>query len=65
MDMKEVGVAYAAATSSAVAIAVGLTRLVPKLKTSPSIKSVLTKLVPFASVAVSTFEMIPFHSAIF
>lgn len=51
MNMKEVGIAYAAATTSAVGIAVGMSRGVPKLRVSPGIKSVLTSLVPFVSVA--------------
>ncbi|EPQ29819.1 uncharacterized protein PFL1_02492 [Pseudozyma flocculosa PF-1] len=51
MDMKEVGIAYAAATTSAVGIAVGLTRLVPRLRVSPGAKAALGKLVPFVSVA--------------
>lgn len=51
MNMKEVGIAYAAATTSAVAIAVGMSRGVPKLKLSPGVKGVLTSLVPFVSVA--------------
>ena len=51
MNMKEVGLAYAAATTSAVGIAVGMSRGVPKLKVSPGVKGVLTSLVPFVSVA--------------
>ena len=51
MDMREVGVAYAAATSSAVGIAVGMSRLVPRLRIAPGAKAVLTRLVPFVSVA--------------
>ncbi|SOV02426.1 related to Probable mitochondrial transport protein FSF1 [Ustilago sp. UG-2017a] len=51
MNMKEVGLAYAAATTSAVGIAVGMSRGVPKLKVSPGVKGVLTGLVPFVSVA--------------
>ncbi|PWN35299.1 Tricarboxylate/iron carrier [Meira miltonrushii] len=44
MDMKEVGTAYAGATGAAVALAVGLTRIV-----TPG--TLLARLVPFASVA--------------
>lgn len=44
MDMKEVGIAYAGATGAAVALAVGLTRIV-----NPG--TLLARLVPFASVA--------------
>lgn len=51
MNMKEVGLAYAAATTSAVGIAVGMSRGVPKLKVSPGVRGVLTSLVPFVSVA--------------
>jgi hypothetical protein len=52
MDMKEVGVAYTAATLSAVGIAVGLTRLVPRLTmVSVATRSILGRFVPFASVA--------------
>lgn len=51
MNMKEVGLAYAAATTSAVGIAVGMSRGVPKLRVSPGVKGVLTSLVPFVSVA--------------
>lgn len=51
MNMKEVGVAYAAATTSAVGIAVGMSRGVPRLRVSPGVKGVLTSLVPFVSVA--------------
>ena len=52
MDMKEVGVAYSAATLSAVGIAVGLTRLVPRLTMfSAGAQSILSRLVPFVSVA--------------
>ena len=51
MNMKEVGFAYAAATTSAVGIAVGMNRGVPKLRVSPGVKGVLTSLVPFVSVA--------------
>lgn len=51
MNMQEVGLAYAAATTSAVGIAVGMSRGVPKLKVSPGVKGVLTSLVPFVSVA--------------
>ncbi|KAF6766850.1 Tricarboxylate/iron carrier [Kalmanozyma brasiliensis GHG001] len=51
MNMREVGLAYAAATTSAVGIAVGMSRGVPKLRVSPGVKGVLTSLVPFVSVA--------------
>lgn len=52
MDMKEVGVAYTAATVSAVGIAVGLTRLVPRLTmVSVGARTILARFVPFASVA--------------
>lgn len=52
MDMKEVGVAYTAATLSAVGIAVGLTRLVPRLTmVSAATRSILGRFVPFVSVA--------------
>ena len=51
MNMQEVGLAYAAATTSAVGIAVGMSRGVPKLRVSPGVKGVLTSLVPFVSVA--------------
>jgi hypothetical protein len=44
MDMKEVGIAYSAATLSAVGIAVGLTRMVPA-------GTLLSRFVPFISVA--------------
>ncbi|UZJ51788.1 hypothetical protein CBS101457_001108 [Exobasidium rhododendri] len=44
MDMKEVGIAYSAATLSAVGIAVGLTRLVPA-------GTLISRFVPFVSVA--------------
>ncbi|MCO5603533.1 hypothetical protein L7F22_057684 [Adiantum nelumboides] len=52
MDMKEVGQAYGAATASAVGIAVGLTRLVPRMTMlSVGARGVLSRLVPFFSVA--------------
>ncbi|KAN0060021.1 Sideroflexin FSF1 [Thecaphora frezii] len=51
MDMREVATAYAAATTSAVGIAVGLTHLVPRLRVGVATKTALSKLVPFASVA--------------
>lgn len=52
MDMKEVGQAYGAATASAVGIAVGLTRLVPRLTIlSAGARGTLARLVPFFSVA--------------
>jgi hypothetical protein len=54
MDMKEVGVAYTAATLSAVGIAVGLTRLVPRLTmVSAATRSILGRFVPFVSVATA------------
>jgi hypothetical protein len=43
--------AYAAATLTSVAIAMSLTRLVPRLSVSATTKDLLSKLVPFASVA--------------
>ncbi|PWY98355.1 tricarboxylate carrier [Testicularia cyperi] len=51
MNMREVGTAYAAATTSAVAIAVGMSRAVPRLPLTPAAKSILATLVPFVSVA--------------
>ena len=52
MDMKEVGMAYTAATASAVGIAVGLTRLVPRLTmVSAGTRAILGRFVPFVSVA--------------
>lgn len=54
MNMTEVGTAYAAATTSAVGIAVGLTRMVPRLRSlSPGTKATLGRLVPFVSVATA------------
>lgn len=44
-------IAYAAATLTSVAIAMSLTRLVPRLSVSATTKDLLSKLVPFASVA--------------
>lgn len=43
--------AYVAATFTSVALAVSLTRLVPRLNVSPAAKQLLGRLVPFASVA--------------
>lgn len=43
--------AYLAASATSVGLAVGLSRLVPRLPVSPTSKLVLSKLVPFISVA--------------
>jgi hypothetical protein len=43
--------AYVAATATSVALAVSLTRLVPRLRVSPTAKQLLGRLVPFVSVA--------------
>ncbi|WVQ79881.1 hypothetical protein IAT38_001981 [Cryptococcus sp. DSM 104549] len=51
MTPQEIGTAYVAATFTSVFLAVSLTRLVPRLRVSPATKDLLTKLVPFASVA--------------
>lgn len=51
MTPTEIGTAYTAATLTSVLLAVSLTRLVPRLRVSPGTKDVLSKLVPFASVA--------------
>ncbi|PWN48372.1 Tricarboxylate/iron carrier [Violaceomyces palustris] len=51
MDFKEVTTAYVAATTSAVGIAVGLTKVVPRLRMAAGVKVALTRLVPFVSVA--------------
>lgn len=48
----ELSIAYLSATSSSVAIAVGLTKAVPRLRfLSPAARSIATRLVPFFSVA--------------
>ncbi|WVW78238.1 hypothetical protein I302_100191 [Kwoniella bestiolae CBS 10118] len=51
MTPQEIGTAYLAATFTSVALAVSLSRLVPRLRVSPAAKDILGKLVPFASVA--------------
>ncbi|OWZ71571.1 hypothetical protein AYX14_03059 [Cryptococcus neoformans] len=51
MTPQEIGTAYVAATFTSVFLAVSLTRLVPRLRVSPTTKDLLAKLVPFASVA--------------
>ncbi|ODO07774.1 hypothetical protein I350_03352 [Cryptococcus amylolentus CBS 6273] len=51
MTPQEIGTAYTAATATSVLLAVSLTRLVPRLRVSPTAKDLLAKLVPFASVA--------------
>lgn len=51
MTPQEIGTAYVAATATSVALAVGLTRLVPRLRISASAKHILGRLVPFVSVA--------------
>ncbi|KAI9636214.1 Tricarboxylate/iron carrier [Dioszegia hungarica] len=51
MTPQEVGTAYLAATFTSVFLAVSLTRLVPRLPVSLGTKQILSRLVPFASVA--------------
>lgn len=51
MSPQEIGTAYVAATVTSVGLAVGLTRLVPRLRVSAAAKNILSKLVPFAAVA--------------
>jgi len=51
MSNQEIGTAYMAAVATSVGLAVGLTRAVPRLPVSASTKTVLSKLVPFVSVA--------------
>lgn len=51
MTPQEIGTAYIAATATSVGLAVGLTRLVPRLRVSAAAKNILGKLVPFAAVA--------------
>ncbi|WWD21665.1 hypothetical protein CI109_106151 [Kwoniella shandongensis] len=51
MTPQEIGTAYVAATFTSVFLAVSLSRLVPRLRVSPTTKDLLGKLVPFASVA--------------
>lgn len=51
MTPQELGTAYVAATATSVLIAVGLTRMVPRLRIAPSTKQILSRLVPFVSVA--------------
>ncbi|WVN89291.1 uncharacterized protein L203_104512 [Cryptococcus depauperatus CBS 7841] len=51
MTPQEIGTAYVAATFTSVFLAVSLTRLVPRLRVSPTTRELLGKLVPFASVA--------------
>lgn len=51
MTPQEIGTAYLAATATSVGLAVGLTRLVPRLRVSAAAKNILSKLVPFAAVA--------------
>lgn len=46
-------VAYVSAVTTSCAIAVGLNQSVPKLKVSPTIKSLCMKLVPFTAVAAA------------
>ncbi|KAF9159492.1 hypothetical protein DFQ27_003240 [Actinomortierella ambigua] len=54
MDMKETAVAYVSAVSTSCFLAVGLNHLVPRLTSiSPGVRSVLTRLVPFAAVATA------------
>lgn len=52
MSNTEVAVAYTTATATSVGLAVGLNRLVPKLKSlSPGAKALAGRLVPFVAVA--------------
>ncbi|GFZ47923.1 Probable mitochondrial transport protein FSF1 [Saitozyma sp. JCM 24511] len=51
MTPQEIGTAYVAATATSVALAVSLTRLVPRLRVSPTARQLLGRLVPFVSVA--------------
>ncbi|CAG8479859.1 9685_t:CDS:2 [Paraglomus brasilianum] len=52
MDFKETATAYLSAVTASCGIAVGLSQAVPRLKSlSPSMKQVLSRLVPFAAVA--------------
>jgi len=51
MSTQELVTAYTAATATSVMLAVGLTRLVPRLRISASAKNILGRLVPFVSVA--------------
>ncbi|KAL1407353.1 Sideroflexin FSF1 [Vanrija albida] len=48
---QEIGTAYVAATATSVALAVGLTRAVPRLPLSASTRHILGRLVPFVAVA--------------
>ncbi|ORY24019.1 putative mitochondrion protein [Naematelia encephala] len=51
MTPQEIGTAYVAATFTSVLLAVSLNRLVPSLPVSKASKEILSRLVPFASVA--------------
>lgn len=51
MSTSEIATAYASATLASCGIAVGLNQLVPRLRVSPSARTLLTKLVPFFAVA--------------
>ncbi|KAK0542818.1 Sideroflexin FSF1 [Tilletia horrida] len=53
LSMTEVGTAYVGATSAALGIAIGMTRGVPKLPVSQGTKAILSRLVPFFSVATA------------
>lgn len=48
---QEIGTAYVAATATSVALAVGLTRAVPRLPLSAATRHILGRLVPFVAVA--------------
>lgn len=53
MTNQELGTAYAAATATSVLLAVGLTRGVPRLPVGAGTKQILSRLVPFVSVAAA------------
>ncbi|KAL1925593.1 uncharacterized protein VTP21DRAFT_476 [Calcarisporiella thermophila] len=54
MSLKETGIAYAAAVTTSCGLAVGLNQAVPRLrKISPTVRGVLTRLVPFVAVAAA------------
>ncbi|KAI9023443.1 Tricarboxylate/iron carrier [Hyaloraphidium curvatum] len=53
LDWSETAVAYSAAVATSVTAALSLSRLVPRLPFSPSVKLMLSRLVPFAAVSLA------------
>ncbi|KAL0097651.1 Tricarboxylate/iron carrier [Phycomyces blakesleeanus] len=53
MSIQETAVAYVSAVTTSCALAVGLSQAVPRLKVSPSLKSLMIKMVPFTAVATA------------